>query len=88
LASERVIRIAVVSGAADIGGLDEEETAEELAAELGEEARILREDPEEWYAGFVAAVPEVDRRCSSGRRSERSSSGCSRKPCGKARWVG
>jgi pimeloyl-ACP methyl ester carboxylesterase len=58
---ERVVRIAVVSGAADIG-LDEEETAEELAAELGEEARILREDPEEWYAGFVAEVPEVDRR--------------------------
>src|SRR5215210_3818536 len=61
LAPERVVRIALVSGAADIG-LDEEETAEELAAELGEEARMLREDPEEWYAGFVAAVPEVDRR--------------------------
>jgi pimeloyl-ACP methyl ester carboxylesterase len=61
LAPQRVVRIAVVSGAADIG-LDEEETAEELAAELGEEARMLREDPEEWYAGFVAAVPEVDRR--------------------------
>jgi pimeloyl-ACP methyl ester carboxylesterase len=62
LAPERVVRIAVVSGAAAIGGLDEEETAEELAAELGEEARILREDPEEWYAGFVAEVTEVDRR--------------------------
>jgi pimeloyl-ACP methyl ester carboxylesterase len=60
LAPERVVRIAVVSGA-DIG-LDEEETAEELAAELGEEARMLREDPDEWYAGFVAEVPEVDRR--------------------------
>src|SRR5215211_723234 len=61
LAPERVVRIAVVSGAADIG-LDEEETAEELAAELGEETRMLREDPEAWYAGFVAEVAEVDRR--------------------------
>jgi pimeloyl-ACP methyl ester carboxylesterase len=61
LAPNRVVRIAVVSGAADIG-LDEEETAEELAAELGEEARMLREEPDEWYAGFVAAVPKVDRR--------------------------
>lgn len=60
LAPERVVRIAVVSGA-DIG-LDEEETAEELAAELGEEARMLREEPEEWYAGFVGEVTEVDRR--------------------------
>jgi pimeloyl-ACP methyl ester carboxylesterase len=60
LAPERVVRIAVVSGATDIG-LDEEETAEELAAELGEEARMLREDPEAWYAGFVAEVAEVDR---------------------------
>jgi len=60
LAPERVVRIAVVSGA-DLG-LDEEETAEELAAELGEEARMLREEPEEWYAGFVAEVTEVDRR--------------------------
>jgi pimeloyl-ACP methyl ester carboxylesterase len=59
-APERVVRIAVVSGA-DVG-LDEEETPEELAAELGEEARMLREDPEEWYAGFVAEVTEVDRR--------------------------
>jgi pimeloyl-ACP methyl ester carboxylesterase len=61
LAPERVVRIAVVSGAADIG-LDEEETAEELAAELGEEARMLREDPEEWYARFMAEVTEADRR--------------------------
>ena len=61
LAPERVVRIAVVSGAAEIG-LEEEETAEEVAAELGEEARMLREEPEEWYAGFEAAVPEVDRR--------------------------
>jgi pimeloyl-ACP methyl ester carboxylesterase len=61
LAPERVVRIAVVSGAAEIG-LDEEETAEELAAELGEEARMLREEPEEWYAGFVAEFPEVDLR--------------------------
>jgi pimeloyl-ACP methyl ester carboxylesterase len=60
LAPERVVRIAVVSGA-DIG-LNEEETLEELAAELGEEARMLREDPDEWYAGFVAEVTEVDRR--------------------------
>jgi pimeloyl-ACP methyl ester carboxylesterase len=60
LAPERIIRIAVVSGA-DIG-LDEEETAEELAAELGEEARMLREEPDEWYAGFLAAFTEVDSR--------------------------
>ncbi len=43
-------------------GMDEEGTPEELAAELGEEARMLREDPDEWYAGFVAEVTEVDRR--------------------------
>jgi len=60
LAPERVVRIAVVSGA-DVG-MDEEETAEELAAELGEEARMLGEEPHEWYAGFVAEVTEVDRR--------------------------
>ncbi len=60
LAPERVVRIAIVSGA-DIG-LDEEETVEQLAAELGEEARMLHEDPEEWYAGFLAEVTEVDRR--------------------------
>jgi pimeloyl-ACP methyl ester carboxylesterase len=60
LAPERVVRIAVVSGA-DIG-MDEEESPEELAAELGEEARMLGEAPDEWYAGFVAEVPEVDRR--------------------------
>ena len=60
LAPERVVRIAVVSGA-DVG-MEEEETPEELAAELGEEARMLREDPDEWYAGFVAEFTEVDRR--------------------------
>jgi pimeloyl-ACP methyl ester carboxylesterase len=60
LAPERVVRIAVVCGA-DIG-LDEGETPEGLAAELGEEARMLREDPDEWYAGLAAEVPEVDRR--------------------------
>jgi pimeloyl-ACP methyl ester carboxylesterase len=60
LAPERLLRIAVVSGA-DIG-MDQEETPEELAGALGEEARILREDPEEWYAGFMAEVTEVDRR--------------------------
>jgi pimeloyl-ACP methyl ester carboxylesterase len=60
LAPECVVRIAVVSGA-DIG-LDEGETPEELATELGEEAKMLREDTEEWYAGFVAEVSEVDRR--------------------------
>ena len=61
LAPERAVRIAVVSGA-DIG-MDEEDTRpEELAAELGEEAWMLREDPDEWYAGFVAEVTEVDRR--------------------------
>src|SRR5919107_3945544 len=46
LASERILRIAVVSGA-DVG-MDEEETPEELAAELGEEARMLRDNPEQW----------------------------------------
>jgi pimeloyl-ACP methyl ester carboxylesterase len=60
LAPERLLRIAVVSGA-DIG-MDQEETPEELAGALGEEARILNEDPEEWYAGFMAEVTEVDRR--------------------------
>jgi pimeloyl-ACP methyl ester carboxylesterase len=60
LAPERVVRIAVVSGA-DVG-MDEEETPEELAAEVGQEAQILRDDPDEWYAGFVAEVTEVDRR--------------------------
>ena len=60
LAPERLVRIAVVSGA-DIG-MDQEETPEELAGALGEEARILREDPEEWYAGFMAEVTEVDHR--------------------------
>ena len=60
LAPERVVRIAVVCGA-DIG-LDEGETPEGLAAELGEEARMLRDDPDEWYAGLVAEVTEVDRR--------------------------
>src|SRR3712207_811887 len=60
LAPERVGRVAVVCGV-DVG-MDEEEPPEELAAELGEEARMLREDPDEWYAGFVAEVTEVDRR--------------------------
>ncbi len=60
LAPERVVRVAVVCGA-DVG-TDVEETPEELAAELGEEARMLREDPDEWYAGFCAEVTEVDRR--------------------------
>lgn len=55
-----MVRVAVVCGA-DVG-LDEEETPEELAVELGEEARMLGEDPEEWYSGFAAEVTEVDRR--------------------------
>jgi pimeloyl-ACP methyl ester carboxylesterase len=59
LVPERVVRIAVVSGA-DVR-MAEEETPEELAAELGEEARMLRDDPDEWYAGFVGEVTEVDR---------------------------
>ncbi len=59
LAPERVVRLAVVCGA-DVG-MDEEETPEELAAELVEEARMLRENPEEWYAGFAAEFSEVDR---------------------------
>jgi len=33
-----------------------------LAKELGEEARMPREDPEECYAGFAAEVTEVDAR--------------------------
>ena len=45
---------------ADIG-LDEEKTPEELAEDVREQARMLRENPEEWYAGLVAEVPEVDR---------------------------
>lgn len=61
LAPERVERIAVVCGTDDIG-LDEGETPEGLAAELGEEARMLREDPDEWYAGLLTEFPEVDRR--------------------------
>ncbi len=60
LVPERVGRVAIVCGA-DVG-LDEEETPEGLAAELGEEARMLREDPDEWYAGILAEYPEVDRR--------------------------
>jgi pimeloyl-ACP methyl ester carboxylesterase len=60
LAPERVGRVAVVCGV-DVG-MDEEDTPEGLAADLGEEARMLREDPDEWYAGFVAEVTEVDRR--------------------------
>jgi pimeloyl-ACP methyl ester carboxylesterase len=60
LAPERVGRVAVVSGAHV--RMDEEETQEELAAELGEEARMLRDDPDEWYAGLAAEVTEVDRR--------------------------
>src|SRR5215212_11794784 len=60
LAPERVVRIAVVSGA--VVGMDEEETPEELADALDEEAKMLRENPAEWYAGFVAEVAEVDRR--------------------------
>ena len=59
LAPERVGRIAVVC-AADIG-LDEGETPEEMAADVGEQARMLRENPEEWYAGLVAEVTEADR---------------------------
>jgi pimeloyl-ACP methyl ester carboxylesterase len=59
LAPERVGRVAVVCGA--VVGL-EEETPEDLAAELGEEARTLRETPEDWYAGFATEFPEVDRR--------------------------
>jgi hypothetical protein len=60
LAPERVGRVALLSGA-DVG-LEEDETPEVSAAELGEEARMLREDPDEWYAGFMAEVAEVDRR--------------------------
>ena len=59
LAPEALGRVALVSGA-DVGM--DEEAPEELAAELGEEARMLRENPDEWYAGFAAEVPEVDRR--------------------------
>ena len=60
LAPERVGRVAVVCGA--VVGLEGGETPEELAEELGEEARMLREDPEGWYAGFAGGFPGVDRR--------------------------
>jgi pimeloyl-ACP methyl ester carboxylesterase len=60
LAPERVVRIAVVCGA-DVEMDEEDTTPEELAAELGEEARMLREDFDERYAGFAAEVAEVDR---------------------------
>jgi pimeloyl-ACP methyl ester carboxylesterase len=60
LAPEHVGRVAIVCSVNV--GMDEEETPEELAAELGEEARMLREDPDAWYAGFAAEVLEVDRR--------------------------
>ena len=60
LAPERVERVAVVCGA--VVGLEEGETPEELAEELGEEARMLREDPKGWYAGFAGGFPGVDRR--------------------------
>ena len=59
-APERVGRVAVVCGA--VVGLEEGETPEELAEELGEEARMLREDPEGWYTGFAGGFPAVDRR--------------------------
>jgi len=61
LAPERVGRVAVVCSV-NVGMDEEETTPEDLAAELGEEARTLRENPGEWYAGFAAEVPEVDRR--------------------------
>jgi pimeloyl-ACP methyl ester carboxylesterase len=32
-----------------------------MAADVGEEARMLRENPEEWYAGLMAEVTEADR---------------------------
>jgi pimeloyl-ACP methyl ester carboxylesterase len=51
-------QIAVV----EAGG-DEEESLEELAMALGEEARALREDPEETFADFFPAeLPELHRR--------------------------
>ena len=73
LAPERVGRVAVVCGrqlTSDAEGMDEancrcrdgRETPEELAADLGEEALMLREDPDKWYAGIVAEVPAGDRR--------------------------
>jgi len=42
--------------------VDAEETRDELAAELGEEARALREDPEASLADFFAGLAEVDQR--------------------------
>jgi pimeloyl-ACP methyl ester carboxylesterase len=60
LAPGRVGRVAVVCGA-DVGP-EEGETPEDVAEELGEEARMLREDPEGWYAGFAGGFPGVDRR--------------------------
>ena len=59
-APERAGRVAVVCGA--VVGLEEGGTPEGLAEELGEEAQMLREDPEGWYAGFAGGFPGVDRR--------------------------
>jgi len=61
LAPERLRGLAIVSFA-EIG-MDEGESPEELAMALGEEARALREDPEETFAAFFSAeLPEADRR--------------------------
>jgi len=62
LVPERVKRVAIVSG---VGTLDRpmamEESPDELAIALGEEAQALREDPEGSFAEFSAELPEVDR---------------------------
>lgn len=58
LVPDRVGRVAIVSGMFEV---DAEETPDELAAELGEEARALQKDPEGSFADFFAGFPEVDR---------------------------
>lgn len=59
LVPERVGLVVIVSGMFEVDG---EETRDELAAELGEEARALREDPESSLADFFAGLAEVDQR--------------------------
>lgn len=58
LAPERVGRMAIVSGMFEV----DVESPEELAAELGPEARALREDTEGSLPEFFAGFPEVDLR--------------------------
>jgi hypothetical protein len=56
LVPERVRRVVIVSGMFEV---DAEESPDELAAELGEEARVLREDLEGSFADFFAGLAEA-----------------------------